>query len=389
MTECSTRTPGSMSTFSACLVSQTGDLIATASVIPACERVRTMTLSPEQLAIRRTGISATDTAAIAGIHPYLSPIDVWLDKTGRKPPFAGNARTKWGNILEAPIRDDYAQRRGLRVEVPGTLEHPTETWAKATPDGVCYEPRNPVPVCGLEIKTHSHRVSHWYGTAGSDEVPPHELMQCQWNMYVAGIDTWDLVAFVDGQPTDYVIRRDNELIDMMREKSERFLVDHVRADRAPDPDGSPAYSRFLAGRKQQGADLLDIDDKPEVLEDVRSLRAVKAQLDNLQGQVELYTQRLKFACGDRSGLVWSEDGSKQKITYKAQRESTRISYQALYEDARGLVMAALRADSREAMQAALRVVVDDGELVARHTTKIAGTRSFLTPRSWTQSNKED
>jgi hypothetical protein len=99
-------------------------------------------------------------------------------------PFAGNDRTKWGNTLEPVIRSDYAERRGLRVEVPGTLDHPTVTWAKATPDGICYVPGNAVPVRGLEIKTHSFRAAHWYGEPGTDAVPAHELIQCQWNMFI-------------------------------------------------------------------------------------------------------------------------------------------------------------------------------------------------------------
>ena len=122
-----------------------------------------MTLSPEQIARRREGISASEMAAIVGLDPYRSPIDVFLDKTGRAAPFAGNERTHWGNLLEDPIRNDYATRRGLLVTVPGTLDHPTLPWAKATPDGVCYMPDSAYPCRGLEIKTHSFRVAHLYG----------------------------------------------------------------------------------------------------------------------------------------------------------------------------------------------------------------------------------
>ena len=353
-----------------------------------------MSLSPTQLAQRKDGISATDIAAISGMHPYRAPIDVWLDKTGRAAPFAGNDRTRWGNILEAPIRDDYAERHGVRVEVPGTLEHSLVPWAKATPDGICYAPLASFPLNGLEIKTHSFRAADQYGDPGTDQVPPHELIQCVWNMFVSGLDRWDLVAFIDGQPAEYRIERDDDLIGLLRSDAERFLVDHVRKDVPPDPDGSESYSKYLSTAfPHRRPDLVSLDDKPEALMQVRSLRVMRDNLAQLETDIEIATQNLRAVIGERAGLEWTEaDGKKGKITYKLSKESSKVDWEAAW---RSLVVEAQLALSVKVdplrdvdrLVETLEGIADMHRSISTYTNMVSGSRRFTVPRAWSK-NKE-
>jgi putative phage-type endonuclease len=363
-----------------------------------------MSLSPQQLAQRKDGITATDIAAIAGLHPYRSAIDVFLDKTGRAPPFAGNDRTRWGNILEAPIRDDYAERHGVRVEVPGTLEHPEVTWAKATPDGICYAPRQVRPKNGLEIKTHSFRAADQYGDPGTDQVPPHELVQCVWNMFVSGLDNWDLVAFIDGQPAEYRIVRDDDLIELLRSDAERFLFDHVRKDVPPPPDGSESYDSYLSATySQKRPDLVSIDAMPEALMLVRSLRVARDQLAQAETYVDTLAQSVKMVIGDGAGIEWSDpDAKKGKscITYKVSQDGTATDWQAAW---RSLVIEAQLAlsvpiDPRKNIDElicdlqrlieSLRNIAKEKRSIDAYTTTVSGSRRFTCPRHWSKKNKE-
>lgn len=356
-----------------------------------------MSLSPEQLAIRKDGITATDVAAIVKLHPYRRPVDVWLDKTDRALPFVGNDRTKWGNILEAPIRDDYAERRGVRVEVPGTLSHPSVTWAKATPDGICYMPRSAYPCNGLEVKTHSWRAADDYGAPGSDEVPTFELIQCVWNMFVTGLDTWDLVAFIDNQPVDYRIVRDDELILMLREEAEKFRRDHVLADVPPEPDGSDSYDRYLSTTyPHKLADYLSIDEMPEAMMTMRALRRALEEQEHIETEVEVLKQNLKAVCRDHSGLVWTDlDRPKKvdRIHYKQAKDSHPTDYQSAW---RGLVTTAQLALSipsqdgaMDACLQALTEIADEKRSIALHTHNKPGTRRFNVPRHWFKNPSKD
>lgn len=373
-----------------------------------------MSLSPEQLAQRKAGVTATDIAAIVNLHPYRAPIDVFLDKFNLAAPFAGNERTKWGNILEVPIRDDYAERHGVRVEVPGTLEHPTVTWAKATPDGICYLPRHAHPRNGLEIKTHSFRAADQYGDPGTDEVPPHELVQCMWNMFVSGLDDWDLVAFIDGQPAEYHIKRDDDLIEMLRDSGERFMVDHIRKESPPLPDGSGSYDRYLSTRYPQRAHtatcpsrskppkpcdcvagtMLSLDGKPEAMMLVRALRAELAEFDRVETAVEIIKQNLKAVCGEHAGLEWADADAKKgksRITYKVSKDGKKTNWEAAWRSLvteAQLVLSVDHGDEQDherEFAAALAKIADENRSIALHTDTVSGQRRFCVPRSWSKN----
>lgn len=356
-----------------------------------------MSLSPEQLALRKDGMTATDVAAIVNLHPYRRPIDVWMDKTDRAIPFAGNLRTKWGNILEGPVRDDYAERYGVRVEVPGTLVHPGIPWAMSTPDGICYVPRLAYPKNGLEVKTHGWRAADDYGEPGSDEVPMYELIQCTWNMFVTGLDRWDLVAFIDNQPVDYHLLRDDELIGMLREEAEKFRRDYVLTDTPPEPDGSESYSKYLSTTyPHKLADYVSIDDKPEAMMQMRALRRALEELETTETEVEILKQNLKAVCGEHSGLVWTDNDRPKKVDrihYKKAKDSHPVNYQAAW---RGLITTAQLALSIEnqdgAMDACLQALAeigDENRSLALHTSTAPGTRRFNVPRHWSKNPSKD
>jgi len=346
-----------------------------------------MTLTDRQQEIRRTRVTATDAAAILGQHPYRSAIDVWLSKRGECAEAGDMTRAHWGTILEAPIRADYADRHQLAVAVPGTLIHPTEDWAAATPDGVCYPggtyvahagsystgPSSTAPLRGLEVKTHS-TWARSYGEPGSDQVPPEELIQCAWNLWVArarygaDLQEWDLVAFVDGLPIDYVVRRDPELEELMVEACRAFHAECILGGRQPEPDGSEAYARHLArlhprhvGEKLVAADY-------ETTDLVRALYESRQLLAASHREEERLQQQIKRAIGAAPGLEFSTIGAgrrrTERITWRRSADYDRTDYRAVVD--------ALRLAHPEEIEQAIRA----------HTAIVEGTRRFVVPRSW-------
>ena len=327
-----------------------------------------MTLSPDQMALRLRGIAATDVTAIVGVNPYRSAIDVWRSKRGEAPPFEGNERTRWGTILEPAIRADYEERSGLRVEVPGTLEHPDAPWMLATPDGIAYQDIDPVR--GLEIKCHTVRLAHLYGAPGSDEVPPYVLVQCVWCMAVTGLSRWDVVAFIDGQPSDYIIDRDDEVIDMLRERAERFLIDNVRGGAVPDPDGSESFDEWLKGRHKTNTDaLIDIGEDGEVLGLLQRAKELREHGADVDKELTAIGQTLKLKIGDSAGLTWRDaKGKPQKLTWKRNKAGRKVDYVGIANDA--------RADARMALSAK-RAEIDRALICL----KVAGEHTPIGPNS--------
>lgn len=297
-----------------------------------------MSLSPEQLAARLEGISATDVAAIVRCHPYSEPIDIFLAKTGQAPPRNENAPSKWGHLLEPVIRDDYEQRMRVRVEVPGTLRRRDRPWWMASPDGLVYPIGSATVDRGLEIKVHNADVIRFsaleYGAPGSDEVPLHELIQCQWGMGATGLERWDLVAFLGGSPVDYAIMRDDELIEMLAEAAERFLVDHIRTGTPPDPDGSKSWDEWLKRRwKYKASDLVDVGDRPELLALIDELRDASEAEVLAEKRVASLIQRVKLEIGDGTGITWKGERPKpDKITWKQSKTWYRTDWKPVAAD---------------------------------------------------------
>lgn len=387
-----------------------------------------MSLSPEQLAQRREGITATDVAAIVGCHPFRTPLDIFLEKTGQTEPFEGNVRSRWGELLEPMIRADYEEAHHVRVEQVGTLVHPDHPWWMATPDGIVYRLRSSVPERGLEIKVHSRDAVIFggleYGAPGTDEVPLHELIQCAWGMGASQLDRWDLAAFLDGAPQEYAIDRDDDLLLMLSECADKFRTDHLLTGEPPEPDGSKSWENWLRRRwDKHTADLVVIDAEPDLMGIVANLRTARA---NAAAQVDIakvLVQNLKLAIGGSQGLTWTDPDRKKpdKITWKRSKSSIKQDWRALTtelrevaalarsgtaeqvdrlltclrsigggtvgQSTRATISGADAAATIEAMRDALLAIVKTP--IDKYETPIPGARPFVVPRHWKTIETED
>ena len=85
--------------------------------------------SADWLRYRTMGIGGSDVSVIAGINPYRSVYQLWLEKTGQiEPAESDNEYTHFGTILEPVVRKEFMARTGLKVRQKHMLlqsvEHP-------------------------------------------------------------------------------------------------------------------------------------------------------------------------------------------------------------------------------------------------------------------------
>lgn len=73
--------------------------------------VRTKNLSRQEwLQYRTQGIGGSDVSVIAGINPYRSVYQLWLEKTGQiTPEETENEYTQFGTLLEPIVRKVFTQ----------------------------------------------------------------------------------------------------------------------------------------------------------------------------------------------------------------------------------------------------------------------------------------
>ena len=366
-----------------------------------------MTLTPEQLELRRNGLTATDMVRIAGVSPFGGPRDVLDEKLGLNPPWDQTERAKWGHLLEPVVRQEYADRHGVSVVVPGTMVHRENRWAMATPDGLvnafaANKLGELIPVGtgkfpaqgiahadrGLEIKTHTIWLRDSYGEPDTDEVPAYEAVQCAWNMYIARsyaveLERWDLVAFIDGLPTDYQVYRDPELEEMLVDMGETFWFEHVVGGKPLKPDGSKSYTEFLKRNypRDRFADFVQVDPSSGMAETIAELCSVRSEKRMLKRIEDQLVQEVKEFIGNHAGAEFESlhrEGEYDRITWKKTRDSQPVDWEAAFGELRNYI------ELRESASGDDNVALNKylGELIARHTKTKSGSRRFNVPRIW-------
>jgi len=206
----------------------------------------------EFLRRRRSGIGGSDIAAVCGLSPWRSPLDVYCDKIGEgaveeEPMPTGSRRALyWGAVLEEPIAKAYSLVTGRRVvRYSRLLRNPAAPWEigdidrLVIDDGakIAAKPRGEI-ICrrGLEIKTARVRGDEW-GEEGSDKIPLWYLAQVQWYMALApSIEVFDVVVLFGGSDLAiFTVDREPVLIEMLAEVGARFWKDHVERRVPPPP----------------------------------------------------------------------------------------------------------------------------------------------------------
>lgn len=255
-----------------------------------------MALTPEQLAIRLTGIGASEAAAVVEVHPYKGALDVWLEKpTPSRPPLVApsededSPRAQVGSFLEDGLRSLYSLRTGVQVVAATTLRHPELPHVLATPDGLALSED-----AGLELKVVGANMAHHWA---DDTVPDYVQLQAVQGMAVTGRGRWDVAALIGG--TDFRIHqiyRDLELEDDLLAALTAFWETYVVGDEAPEPRDADAARRLLRLRYPgSSAGKLLQDDREELAEMARWITAADSQLEALK---EARAQLVNAMCAE-------------------------------------------------------------------------------------------
>ncbi len=191
------------------------------------------------LKARKMGIGGSDAGAICGLNPYVSPVDVYLDKTSDALDEADNEAMRQGRDLEAYVADRFMEAADKKVrKVNAILGNKKFPFAYANVDRMISGEN-----AGLECKTASaYSADRWKDGA----VPKHYEIQCHHYMAVTGADAWYLAVVILGKDFKYVkIDRDEEIIKNLMTIEKGFWNDNVVKRIPPDPDGSMAADQII------------------------------------------------------------------------------------------------------------------------------------------------
>jgi predicted phage-related endonuclease len=279
-------------------------------------------LTDEQIAIRRTGITATDVVVLAGLSPHKSSSahTVWAEKRGLEvQPLRGD-RLALGHELEPIILRRLAARRDLTLLKGGTVR--SRLWAThiATPDAF-HTPRGTSQAVAEAKAVGFGFASNW----GEDdtEVPDHVFAQVQWQMHVCALDLAYVGALIGTEVRTYVVPLDLETVGALVETADQFWTDHVKTGKPPAIDGSEGAGRMLRGLfpRQRGPTVKASADAETA---ARRYFGAKQDVDEAGARVEEARQLLMVACGEAEGL--KGDGWRLLWKHVEAREVTPKPY---------------------------------------------------------------
>ena len=198
----------------------------------------------EWLEFRKSGVGGSDVAAIMGISSYRSPLEVWMEKTGRKESddLSGKESVEWGNRLEDIIRVKFRESHPeFNVsEFNASLVCRERPWAHANLDGRIRDKDGNWGI--LEIKTvGKNRENDW-----KDGVPDYYLTQVTHYMSVTGWRFAYVAALIGGQHyVEYRVEWDDDDVASVTQAVDSFWREYVEKDVMPQLVGSPSESRAL------------------------------------------------------------------------------------------------------------------------------------------------
>ncbi len=263
-----------------------------------------MTDRAQWLEERRKGLGGTDIAAILGLSPWKSALQVYQEKRGELAHWEGNAATDWGKRMEPAIRQWYSDSTGRAVRVPeGILFSAEHPFMLASLDGFTDDGRI------VEIKTA--RSGRDWGEPGTSEIPEHYCLQVHHYMIVTGFEVADVVVSIGGgSPVLYEVPADPELHEMIIQAETEFWA-RVQEGRPPEPVTYSDVVRVFGRSAAQGVVVAP----SEAIGAVGDLRHIRDEIEALKAKEEDLKAAVIKALGD-AGDELVGPGGETLCTYR-------------------------------------------------------------------------
>lgn len=247
----------------------------------------------EWLSFRRQGIGGSDAAAILGISPFRTGVDLYYDKLGQP---VEDDDQNWvakevGTLLEDLVARIFAKKTGLKVwPMPAMYRHPEHPCMLADIDRLVMLPKGETAI--LECKTTNANATSKWEYDGKPIVPLYYEAQARHYMAVMNLDRVYFCCLYGNSEDDVMIRSIDRDLDYEAELialEEDFWEHHVKA-KVPPPYIEDDGALILASlRRCLGPSRKDAP--PAAL--------TQTQAENVRRYLELRTQRSTLNSGVR------------------------------------------------------------------------------------------
>ena len=273
---------------------------------------------------RTQGLGGSDAAAVLGLSPYSSALDVYLRATGASEGPDETYAMRRGTALEPILRDEYERQSGRLAASGVSMRHPKYPWMVAHTDGRVADAKGLIDDRRiLEIKTTGLWTAQDWGEAGTDEIPEQHLVQVQHYLSVTGAEVCDVCAEIAGRDVElFEVPRNEELISMIEDIEGAFWNDHVLARVAPDPTDLEEAKKLWP--KSRGPKSIH-EASDETIGVLSRWMKLRAEAKCVQDRADAFKLDLQIVMGDTEALY----GNGEKLlTWKNSKAGTRFDLEA-------------------------------------------------------------
>lgn len=266
---------------------------------------------------RRTFLGASDAAAVLGISPWRTALDVWAEKLGYVEPKPATLATDLGQELEEFIAGQWQLRTGLILidRAPTTVRKPNSPLA-CTPD------RYVDPDGLVECKLVGGTVAHQW----ENGPPVYVETQARLQMHILGAQWCDVASLHAGRGWDYRVHRyehDPAIVDPIVEQLEAWWQRHVVEGERPELVGDPHKLKESLGYLYPPRDdSVSVRLPSDALETIAELKRTKALAADLKRDVARLEAELMAMLGDATD-GYLDDNAAPVVTWRSQ---TRAAY---------------------------------------------------------------
>lgn len=279
--------------------------------------------------LRRTGLGASDMAAVMGVSPYRTPYQLWAEKTGTVPPQVVGAAANRGVILEDAVAHYYEIERGVKLRKSNGIVR-----LKKHPRIMASLDRTIVgqPYGIVEVKTSASPRWSMY------PVPPEVVVQVTTQMGIVGAQWCDVVALLGGLVFKIERVQFDPALWAEIQRAAMLFLEAVDTKTPPALEALDAAAYAMA--TPQASDvILTADEKIErVYEQLRECNTELHFLEQKKGALEMI---IKEAIGEHGGIAggnwaiyWRQSRPTQVTDWKlaAQAAGVLPSVVATYTD---------------------------------------------------------
>jgi putative phage-type endonuclease len=267
-------------------------------------------MNPREFLInRQKGIGGSDVAAIMGVSPWKTPLDIYLEKIQPIPEDIDLSkqqnRLKRGKRLEKYILEEYAERTNQVLEEGKEIIHPDYPFLKGNIDAYVKD-----DFIIVEAKSSGGIPSSW-----EDEIPLYYKTQAAYYAMLASCDKVDIpVLFTGWNYECFTYDRDFDFEDQILQACLKFWNEHVLKKIPPEPLNLKDVQSLYPISKETSCESTDA-----VYKDVQTLGRVLTLKRRLIEREEALKLRI---CKHMKNHGMLMDGDKTIVTWKTQKRST-------------------------------------------------------------------